>query len=621
MLFRKNIVAILFTYIVLMCSFSSIAQVCKIDRVEPSNWWIGMQYNKIQLIVHGNNIAQYKPKINYKGVTIDEVHKVENLNYLFVDITVSNTALAGVFPIIFQSDRKETLSYSYELKERNKGQKAQGVTNKDFIYLLMPDRFSNGNKANDKVAGLLDQSLSRDTLTSRHGGDLEGVIKHLDYLQNLGITSLWMTPVLENNQPQTSYHGYANTENYKIDPRYGSNDLFKALTDSLHKRGMKMVMDVVPNHFGSQHWTVVDMPMKDWVHQWPQYTNSNFRDQVDFDPYAAESDKKQMVNGWFDKHMPDMNESNPYVQKYITQSNIWWIEFAGVDAFRIDTYPYNDPEFMSAWAKAILTEYPNFTMFGETYVHGAVNQAAFAEGDMLHRGIDTRLQGVTDFQGLWAITDAMTKPFGWDDGVMKLYSNLSKDFIYKDPTRNVVFLDNHDLSRFYSVVGQNQDKLKSALAWLLTTRGIPQMYYGTEILMKGFSNPDGYVREDFPGGWDGDKENKFTENGRTQAENELYNYISKLANYRKNNDVLQSGKLMQYVPQDGVYVYFRYNANKTVMIVMNTNDKEWTVNTDRFQQRMDGYTSAKNIALDIVISNIKNIKVPSFTTLVLELNK
>lgn len=619
MIIGKRIFSVLLGLSITTIATSSFAQTNQIDRVEPTNWWIGMHYNKIQLIVHGKDIASYSPTIQYKGVVVDQVHKVENPNYLFIDITINNTAKAGTFPIEFKTSGKETLTYSYELKERNKGIKAQGVTNKDFIYLLMPDRFSNGDPSNDRVAGMLDQSLSRDTLTARHGGDLQGVINHLGYLQQLGVTSLWMTPALENNETRTSYHGYANTENYRIDRRYGSNELFKTLTDSLHARGMKMVMDVVPNHFGSEHWTVVDMPMKDWVHQWPEYTNSNFRDQVDFDPYATDADRKQMVNGWFDKHMPDMNESNPYLQKYITQSNIWWIEYAGVDGFRIDTYPYNDPQFMADWAKNILTEYPSFTMFGETYVHGAVNQAAFAEGDRLHRGIDTRLQGVTDFQSLWAITDAMTKGFGWDDGIMKVYSNLSKDFIYKDPTRNVVFLDNHDLSRFYSVVGQNQDKLKSALAWLLTTRGIPQLYYGTEILMKGFSNPDGYVREDFPGGWNGDKDNKFTAQGRSQSENELYNYIAQLANYRKNNTVLQNGKMMQYIPQDGVYVYFRYNDSKTVMVIMNTNDKEWTVNANRFQQRIDKYQTAQNVITDETIRDIKNIKVPSFTTLVLEL--
>lgn len=619
MIVSKLRFSFLLSFLLLAMSVQVNAQFSNIDRVEPANWWVGMKYNKVQLIVHGKNIADYKPSIQYKGVTIEKVNKVENPNYLFVDITIAPTAKSGKFPIEFKASGKENLSYSYELKERNKGTKAQGVTNKDFIYLLMPDRFANGDPSNDKIAGMQDQSFSRDTLTSRHGGDIQGVINNLGYLEQLGITSLWMTPVLTNDQPQTSYHGYANTENYKIDPRYGSNELFKALTDSLHGRGMKMVMDVVPNHFGSQHWTVVDMPMKDWVHQWPQYTNSNFRDQAVFDPYAADSDTKQMVNGWFDKHMPDMNESNPYVQKYITQSNIWWIEYAGVDAFRIDTYPNNDPQFMADWAKTILDEYPTFTMFGETYVHGAVNQAAFVEGDMLHRGINTRLQGVTDFQSLWALTSAMTKPFGWEEGVTSIYNNLSKDFIYKDASRNVVFLDNHDLSRFYSVVGQNQDKLKAALAWLLTTRGIPQLYYGTEIYMKGNSNPDGYVREDFPGGWAGDKTNKFTEKGRTQSENELYNYIATLADYRKNNSVLQNGKLMQYIPQDGVYVYFRYNDSKTVMIIMNTNDKEWTLNTTRFQQRMDKFQSAKDIATGETLSDIKTIKIPSFTTRVLEL--
>lgn len=613
----KSLTKVIVFSLLLCCSFITKAQ--SIDRIEPANWWVGMHYDTVQLIVHGNRISDYKPEVKYKNVKIVKVSKVENPNYLFVDLYILPNAQPGTFPIVFSQNGKENINYPYELKARNKGIKAQGVTNKDFIYLLMPDRFSNGDPSNDKIAGLQDQSLSRDTLTSRHGGDMQGVINHLDYLQQLGITSLWMTPVLENNQPQTSYHGYANTENYRMDPRYGSNELFKTLTDSLHNRGMKMVMDVVPNHFGSQHWTVLDMPMKDWVHQWPQYTNSNFKDQVDFDPYGADVDRNQMVNGWFDKHMPDMNESNPFLQKYILQSNIWWIEYAGVDGFRIDTYPYNDPVFMANWAKTILAEYPSFAMFGETFVRGAVNQAAFAEGDMIHRGIDTHLQGVTDFQGLWSITEAMTKPFGWDDGIMKIYTNLSKDFIYKDPTRNVVFLDNHDLSRFYSVVGQNQDKLKSALAWLLTTRGIPQLYYGTEILMKGFSNPDGYVREDFPGGWKDDKDNKFTEKGRSQSENELYNYIAKIANYRKNNAVLQNGKLMQYIPQDGVYVYFRYNDTKTVMIIMNTNDKESNLNTERFKQRIKGFTQGHNIVDDTELKNIQNIKIQSYTTLVLEL--
>lgn len=591
----------------------------RIDRVEPLNWWVGMQYHNIQLIIHGKNIAAFTPSISYKGIALEKINKVENSNYLFLDLNISSNAKSGTFPIIFKKKGEKDIVFNYELKERNKGIKAQGVTSKDFIYLLMPDRFANGDTTNDIVTSLHETGLHRDTLTSRHGGDLQGVINHLDYLDKLGITALWMTPALENDEHSTSYHGYANTENYHMDPRYGTNELFKTLTDSLHGRGMKMVMDVVPNHFGDQHWTVVDLPMKDWVHQWPTYTNSNFRDQVDFDPYGADIDRKTMVNGWFDTHMPDMNESNPYLQKYILQSNLWWIEYAGVDGFRIDTYPYNDPNFMAWWAQQIKAEYPNFSMFGETFVNGAVNQAAFAQGDMIHRGLDTHLPGVTDFQSKIAITDAMTQPFSWDNGVMKIYNNLSKDFIYQDPTRNVVFLDNHDLPRFYSVVGQNSDKLKSALTWLLTTRGIPQMYYGTEIYMKGFTDPDGYVREDFPGGWLGDKQDKFTEKGRTQSENELYNYISTLAQYRKKNPVLQSGKLMQYVPQDGIYVYFRYNDSKTVMLIMNTNDKEINLKTDRFSQRISNFHQGKNIISGEQYSNIQHIKVPSFTTLAIEL--
>lgn len=592
-----------------------------LERIEPSNWWVGMSYDNVQLIVHGKDISHRKVAIAYKGVILKETHQVENPNYLFLDVQVLPSAKSGTFPIVFSSKGQEDLSYTFELKERNKKPRAQGITSSDFIYLLMPDRFANGDMSNDTVAGMNEMGIDRSVVTARHGGDLQGVIRHLDYLQQLGITALWLTPVLENNEKSTSYHGYANTENYRIDRRYGTNELFRALTDSLHQRGMKMIMDIVPNHFGDRHWTMVDMPMKDWVHQWPSYTNSNFRDQAVFDPYAAASDKERMANGWFDTHMPDMNQSNPYVQKYITQSNIWWIEYAGIDGFRIDTYPYNDPAFMSDWALQLKKEYPHLSLFGETWVHGVVNQAAFTEGNTINRGIDTHLPGVTDFQMLWAITDALTKPSGWDDGLVKIYTTLSNDFVYKKPSNNVVFLDNHDLSRFYSVVDQNADKLKSAIALLLTTRGIPQMYYGTEILLKGFTNPDGLVREDFPGGWQGDKENKFVSSGRSQAENEMVDYISSLAHYRKKNPVLQTGKLMQYIPENGVYVYFRYNDDKTVMVVMNTGNKSAAVDLQRYEQRIKGFSKGYNIVTKSEVKDLTSISVPSYSTIIIELMK
>lgn len=614
----KSILFFLFVFV----QSSLFAQIPALERIEPAFWWTGMKDPELQLIVHGNRIADRAVSLHYPGVKLSAVHKVENPNYLFIDLQISSETVPGKFKIEFDKKNEKKLIYTYELKSRDHSPNSrQGVTSKDFIYLIMPDRFANGDKRNDVIKGMEETSLNRDSMYYRHGGDIQGIINHLDYLQDLGVTALWLNPVLTNDQPKTSYHGYANTENYKIDPRFGSNELYKKLVDECHRRGMKVIMDLVHNHVGSKHWTITDMPSKDWVHQWPVYTKSSFRDQVLFDPYAADNDKKLMTDGWFDIHMPDMNQNNPYVRKYFTQSHIWWIEYSGLDGFRLDTYAYNDAGYMAEWGKAIKAEYPNLSFFAETWVHGLPNQAFFTQGNTVNRGFDTQLPGVTDFQCLWAINEALNGKFGWDDGVMRLYTTIASDFLYQDATRNVVFLDNHDLSRFYSVVGEDFSKYKSGMAWLLTTRGIPQMYYGTEILMKNFSSPDGLVREDFKGGWPEDKVNKFSPAGRTAKENEAFSYVRTLANYRKNNLVLQTGHLMQYVPENGIYVYFRYNDDKTVMVVMNTADKNENVNTGRFSQRTDGFTKAVNVVTGESLSSIETIAAPAKTTLVLELKK
>eukprot|EP01136_Pigoraptor_vietnamica_P031453 Opistho-1_new@92045 len=358
---------------------------------------------------------------------------------------------------------------------------------------------------------------------------------------------------------------------------------------------MKMIMDLVHNHIGDQHFLFLDQPAADWFHQWPSYTGTIYKDQTLFDPYAAKADQKRMTDGWFDRHMPDLNQQNPLVKKYLTQSHIWWILEAGLDGFRLDTYAYNDRVFMAEWAKAITREFPDFTFFGETWVNGTANQVFFSAGNTVNQHFDTGLQGVTDFQTYFAINEALNGKFGWTDGVNRLYTVLASDYQYKDPTRNVLFLDNHDLSRFYSVIGEDMNKYRSGIILLMSLRGIPQLYYGTEILMKNFANPDGKVREDFPGGWPGDKVNKFTANGRNSKENEAFNLVRTLANYRKANSVLQTGKLMQYVPENGVYVYFRYNAEKTVMVVMNSNDKAVDITTDRFAERIGQQQQATDL--------------------------
>lgn len=614
----KNKIALL---LLLILPMQMLAQLPKLARVEPAFWWVGMKNTALQLLVYGNNIAASDVELSYPGVTLQKVNKVENPNYLFLDLTLSDATKAGQFTIKFKVKGKQQAQYVYELKERDKNQQQhQGVTTKDFVYLIMPDRFANGDTSNDIVKSMAQNTINRDSMYYRHGGDLKGIAKNLDYLQELGVTALWLNPVLEVDQPLASYHGYANTENYRIDRRFGTNEDYKQLVADCHKRGIKMIKDLVHNHFGTAHFTIKDMPMKDWVHQWPNYTKTTYREQVHFDPYGAKIDQKIMMKGWFDGHMADLNHDNVFLQNYLTQSHIWWIEYADLDGFRLDTYPYNDLKFMASWATKILAEYPKITFFGEAMVHGNANQAYFAEGNLINQGIDTKLQGVIDFQSQYAINEALNGKQGWMDGVVRLYNVFANDFMYKNPMNNVVFLDNHDVSRFYSVVEEDFDKFKSGVAWLLTTRGIPQFYYGSEILMKNFSNPDGLVRSDFEGGWPTDKKNKFTAAGRSAKENEAFNYVKKLANYRKNNEVLHSGKMMQFIPEDGVYVYFRYNNAKAVMMLMNSNAKEKSITTSRFNEILGKYTKALNVVTDENISDLTKLTIPANTTLVLALN-
>lgn len=595
----------------------------QLERVEPMSWWVGMKNPKLQLLVHGNNIATLEVRLSYPGVKLVQVHKVENPNYLFIDLEIANDAIAGKFPILFTKGGKKQVQYIYELKNRTQSiSRAQGVSNKDLIYLLMPDRFSNGDPKNDVIKGMKETQLNRDSMYYRHGGDIQGVINKLDYLKDLGVTAIWMTPEIENDMPLASYHGYAATDHYKIDPRYGTLELYKAYVDKAHEKGLKVIKDIVHNHMGTGHWFFKDMPMKDWVNQWPVYTQTSYRDEPVMDPHASKADQKKMLDGWFVPSMPDFNQRNPYVQNYLTQNHIWWVEYAGIDGLRLDTYPYNDPDYMRDWAVKIKAEFPTLSIFGETLVNSVAAQAAFTGGNTVSRGFDTELPGITDAVLKNAIYEALNGKSGWTDGIFRLYSTLAQDFLYQNADRNVIFMDNHDMSRFYSMVNEDIYKYKSGMALLLTLRGIPQIYYGTEILMKNYSNPDGLVRSDFPGGWAKDKSDKFTAAGRSSAENEAWNFIRTLANYRKNSPALQSGKMMQYVPENGIYTYFRYlpQGGKTVMIIMNTEDQVKSLETSRFEERMGQANSAINVLTNENINSLKTISVPAKTTLVLELN-
>jgi len=604
------------------CS-SACAQTSKIDCY-PSHWWVGMKWNKVQVMIHGDAIAQAAGgfTVNYPGVKITKVNKVENSNYIFLDLIIAPSCKPGIVKIKVNKTAS-SFDIPFEIKARRNGNGnsyAQGVTSKDFIYLIMPDRFSNGDESNDRVPGMRDQTLRRDTVFNRHGGDLKGIQNHLDYLQSLGVSTLWLNPVIENDMENRTEHGYAFTNHYKVDPRLGGNTAYHELVDAVHKKGMKIIQDAVYNHVGLYHHTVTDPPMKAWLHQWPVYTNTSFKDQTLFDPYASNIDHKIMTDGWFVPQMPDLNQANPFVANFLIQHALWTVEEFGIDGWRIDTYAYNDLAFMNRCNQALEAEFPKITMFGETWVHGVPNQSYFVQNNYTVP-FKSNLQAATDFQTLWGINDAMTKDFGWTEGVNKLYTVLAQDFVYKDPMRNVIFLDNHDMARFYTVVNEDVEKYKTALNWLLTCRGIPQFYYGAEIGMTGTTSPnDGYVRQDFLGGWKEDRVNKFTDAGRTAKENEIWNHIATLARYRKNSSAITTGKMMQYVPQDGVYVYFRYDDNQTVMVVMNTAKTDKTIVLKRFEERTRGFTKIKNINTREVL-DLKDFNLGSYQSYVFELIK
>jgi glycosidase len=549
-------------------------------------------------MIHGKGIGNATGyMINYPGVTLKKSHRVDNINYEFLDIVIAPSTKPGILKIHVKQ-RDSSFVINFPIKKRRPGNGnsfAQGVTSKDFIYLIMPDRFSNGDTTNDRIAGMRDQSLNRDTVFMRHGGDLKGIENHLDYLKSLGVTALWLNPVIENDMPERTEHGYAFTNHYKIDPRLGGEKAYQNLIDAAHAKNMKIIQDAVYNHVGSYHFTVLDPPMKTWLHQWPDYTNTSYKDQVLFDPYASSNEKKIMQDGWFVPSMPDLNQENPFVANFLIQHALWTVEEFGIDGWRIDTYIYNDLDFMNQCNKALMDEYPKITMFGETWVHGVLNQSYFVQNNF-NIPYKSNLQAATDFQTLWGITDAMTKDFGWTEGVNKLYTTLAQDFVYKDPMRNVIFLDNHDLSRFYSVVDTNMLKYKAALAWLFTCRGIPQIYYGDEIGMQGFTTPnDGHVRLDFPGGWASDGSDKFTEAGRTVNEQKIWIYISTLANFRKNSSAITMGKMMQFAPVKGEYVFFRYDSKQTIMTILNTAKENINISIKNYSERTNGFSKMKNI--------------------------
>ncbi len=570
-----------------------------ISRIDPPDWWVDMKDNTLQLCVYGKNIALYNVTTAYPGFNISKINKVENPNYLFIDVVIDQSVIKPGKAVLNFTSGAHSFTHLYELHEKDRSPgRIQGYDSRDLVYLIMPDRFANANTGNDKIAGMRDQSLSIDSMFHRHGGDIKGVMDHLDYIKELGATAIWLTPVQVNDEPRDSYHGYAFTDHYKVDPRLGDNEQYKAYVKEAHSKGLKVIQDMVYNHVGTEHWFIKDLPMHDWIHQFDTFTKTNYRATTLIDPYASDFDKDLMSNGWFVKQMPDLNQKNPYLAKYLIQNSIWWIETTGIDGFRIDTYTYSDLTFMSDLMKSIQAEYRQFGAVGELWDHCVAIEAYFMQHPKIVGAPDSHMPGMIDFQLYNAINEALNKPMGWTEGLSKLYYTLVQDVLYSDPSRNLTFLDNHDLSRFYSVVGEDIRKYKMGIAFLLTTRGTPSLYYGTEILMKNYADPDGKVREDFPGGWKGDKADKFIKQGRTDKENEAFDFVKKLANYRKENDVLQTGKLTQFVPENDSYVYFRSNEKKTVMVIMHYSDKPHTIHMSRFAEKLDGFSSYKDALTD-----------------------
>lgn len=581
--------------------------------IYPTNWWVGMKNPNLQLMIHRERVGNEKiSMLPYAGVTLVKQTRVKNSNYIFIDLRIGPGAKPGQLKFRIDNPQSpEAVSYKmfgYELKARSKENgktRAMGISSKDFLYLMIPDRFSNGDPSNDIIAEYRDQTSDRKNMFSRHGGDFKGIQNHLNYFTELGVTALWLTPIIENNVTLTKewgnsiagYHGYWFTDHFQVDKRLGGNEGYLEFCNEAHKKGIKVVQDAIYNHVSREHWFISDPPTSDWINNWPAYTGPNHREETLFDPYASEYDKKLMLDGWFTDHLPDLNQRNPFLANFLVQHAIWSTEYFGVDGWRVDTYKYCDEAFLNRVNKALEAEFPSITIFGEAWVNSVIANAYFTENNM-NIPFKHNANSVIDFQTCFGMQAGMNLSQGWTDGVNKLYMTLAQDIVYKDPMRNCIFLDNHDMDRIFSVVDEDWARLKMGLNWLLTLRGIPQLYYGTEVLMKNKkTNTDATVREDFPGGWPDDKpkDNRFTKEGRSDKQDEAFDYVSRLARYRRTSSAITAGKTMQFVPKNGLYVYFRYDNKQTIMVITNTGDKDIKPDWSVYNERMKGFSKARNV--------------------------
>jgi len=577
----------------------SVKEIFEIERVEPPNWWVGFKNRKLQLLVKSPEITKAVPRISYEGVIIESVSKADSPNYLFLNLSISKEAKPGKFNIVFTFGNGEKKTHTYQLKARKKTAESYiGFKSSDAVYLITPDRFANGNISNDQINGLLEQEVNRKHDYKRHGGDIKGITNNLDYIYELGFTAIWPSPLLTNDMKSGSYHGYAMTDFYQVDPRFGTLDDYKELASKMSDKRMKLIMDQVANHCGLEHWWMKDLPFKDWVNDqdnyeknrqtwtWKKTKTSNHRRTSNQDTYASKIDKREMADGWFVETMPDLNQQNPFMGTYITQNSIWWIETLGLGGIRQDTYPYPDKEFMSNWAGAIMNEYPNFSIVGEEWSYNPLLVAYWQKGAKNKDGYQSNLTSTMDFPMQSNIVNALNEKESWDTGLVKMYEGLANDFAYATPKDIMVFPDNHDMSRIFTQLKGSVENTKMALSYLLCLPRTPQLYYGTEILMDDFAKPGdhGLIRTDFPGGWKDDSINAFTGKGLSETQKSMQSYLKKLLNYRKSSKAIHNGKTVHFAPDNGVYVLFRIVEGETVVHIINKNEKSITIDLKRFSE-------------------------------------
>ena len=607
----------------------------QVTRVEPLSWWTDMK-TPLQLMVQGSGISAYDVAIEGgKGVSLTKVSKAESPNYLFADVEIAPNAEPGTYYIVFTKDG-ESFKYPYEIAAREKGSaERRSFTTADMIYLIMPDRFANGDESNDSVECMADK-LARERKSGRHGGDIQGVIDHLDYISELGATYIWTTPFLADNAPRGSYHGYAASDYYHIDPRFGSNELYRTLVAKANEKGLGIIMDMVPNHCGTEHWWMEDLPFQDWIHQFDTYTGTNVAFSTNMDPNASRKDLYIQESGWFVPSMVDMNLDNPYVLKYFIQWAIWWIEYAGLDGFRVDTYPYNEKQPAADWCEAIMNEYPNFNIVGECWTPSIPQLAYWQGGNANKDGFDSHLPSIMDFP----LHDAMRAGLaednpGWGQGMTRVYDVLSHDFVYHDLSKMLIFPGNHDTARLGDVLGKNPAKVKLAMAMMATMRGIPQIFAGDELMFVSDNLRDagdhGGLRVDFPGGWKGDAVDLFTEEGRkAQTHNtdglevpqgqaaEMFDYVSRLFQWRKTKDVIHNGKTLHFMTRDNTYGYFRHDEYDVVFVYINNSQQPKNIPWSYYSEISEGLKDGVDVITGEPCEISDATVVPPCTALIVE---